>query len=89
MSFTSKTHVRLRGLVGAVRFAWIPAVCALVVALASEDPRGRLLAAALGLASLALGVAVHAREIVLGRAARRAAAGAVPPTTGEWLAALR
>ncbi len=88
MSFTSKTHVRLRGLVGAVRFAWIPAVCALVVALASEDPRGRLLAALLGLALLALGVAVHAQEIVLGRRAARAAQ-AVPPTTGEWLAALR
>ena len=88
MSFTSKTHVRLRGLVGAVRFAWIPAVCALVVALASEDPRGRLLAAALGLASLALGVAVHAREIVLGMRAGRAVQS-LPPTTGEWLAALR
>ena len=67
MKTTSTLHTRLAGLAGAVRFAWIPIVCALVVAVASQHTRGRALAAALALLSLAIGLVMHAGEIVLGR----------------------
>ena len=84
----SAGRVRLRALVGAVRFAWIPFVCAVVVALSSEEPRGKALALALAVASLALGVAAHGRELVLGRPERRAREEP-PMSTGEWMARLR
>jgi ribosomal protein S18 acetylase RimI-like enzyme len=89
MSLASGIRVRLRGLAGAVRFAWIPIVCAAVVALASEQPRGRALATVLAFVSLGLGLAVHTREIILGRRAERRPPSAMPPDTGEWMAALR
>jgi diamine N-acetyltransferase len=85
----SGLRVRLVGLAGAVRFAWIPAVCALVVAVASEEPHGRVLALALAIASVCLGLAVHAREIILGRPLRRVVPKEPPMSTGEWMARLR
>ena len=82
MSVPPNVRVRLQGLVGAFRFAWIPFFCALVIALASEQPRGKEIALALAVASLCLGVAVHAREIVAGRRSP-----SVPRmSTGEWMA---
>jgi hypothetical protein len=63
----SSGRIRLRGLVDALVFARIPAFCALIVAVASPHPNGRLLAISLGLASLCLGVAAHAPEVILGR----------------------
>ena len=53
---TTSTSVRLAGIAGAIRFAWIPIVCALVVAIASEHAHGRALAAAIALLSLAIGL---------------------------------
>jgi hypothetical protein len=84
---TAELRIRLQGVTGALRFAWIPFVCALVVALASEDPRGRTLALALAVASICLGLGVHAREIVLGRP--RPARREPSFSTGEWMARLR
>jgi ribosomal protein S18 acetylase RimI-like enzyme len=89
MSFPSKIRVRVRGLVAALRFAWIPATCAVVIATASEEPRGRMLGLTIVLISLCLGLAVHAREIVLGRPLTKRASLEDVPTTAEWLAALR
>ena len=63
MSFVLNHHNRLRALAAAVRFAWIPIGCAVVVAIASRHPNGRALALALVLPALCLGVAVHAREL--------------------------
>jgi hypothetical protein len=74
MSYTPIRN-RLRGLAAAVRFSWIPVLCAGVVAVASEDPRGRMLALWIAVASLCLGFAAHIREIVQGRPARRASPG--------------
>jgi hypothetical protein len=70
---SSGARTRLNGLIDALVFARIPAFCALVVALASEYPNGRLLALSLGVGSLCLGVAAHTGEILLGRAAAMAA----------------
>lgn len=84
---TSALRIRLHGLGGALRFAWIPFVCALVVALASEDPRGRTLALVLAVASICFGLGVHAREIVLGRP--RPARREPSFSTGVWMARLR
>lgn len=66
MSLTPIDRTRLRGLAGALRVAWIPVACAVVVAVASEHPHGRALALALLLPALALGVAAHWREIFTG-----------------------
>jgi hypothetical protein len=47
----------------------IPVVCATVIAVVSEEPRGRALAIAIALAAIACGLAFHARELVFGRMA--------------------
>jgi GNAT superfamily N-acetyltransferase len=62
----SALTIRFRALRHALRLVMIPFVCALVIALVSEDPRGRALALVLAFASLAFGIAMHAREILLG-----------------------
>ena len=89
MSSQSNLRTHLQGIAGALRFAWIPTLCAVVVALASEDARGRQYGIALAVASLVLGVAFHAREILRGRAARRRTSGEVPTSTAEWMLRLR
>ena len=89
MSSQSNFRTHLQGIAGALRFAWIPTLCAVVIAVASEDARGRLYALALAVASLVLGVAFHAREILRGRAARRRTPGEAPASTGEWMMRLR
>jgi len=66
-TIVAAARARLQGLVGALRFAWIPIFCATIIAIASEHPRGRGLAIALAIASLAIGLVAHAREIVFGR----------------------
>jgi ribosomal protein S18 acetylase RimI-like enzyme len=63
---SSAIAVRLRALRHALRLMMIPIVCALVVAVVSEDPRGRLLALVLAFASAAFGIVVNGREILLG-----------------------
>jgi len=65
----------------------IPLVCALVIAIASEDPRGRTLAIILARASIGFGLAVHGRSLVRGQRDR-----GIPNdylTTDEWMARLR
>ena len=90
MSRTPNIRGRFRGLVAAVRFAFIPILCAVVVAVASEDPRGKALALGIGLAVLGFGIAVHAQEIVAGRAVEpRARTTHRLVSTGEWLASER
>ena len=79
----------LRGLGAALRFSMIPILCAAVVALASEDPRGRLLALLAGLAALVLGLGVNAREILGRRTRRPRGTVRAPLTTGEWMARVR
>jgi hypothetical protein len=62
-------------------------VCALVIAVASEDPRGRTLAIILALASIGFGLAVRGRSLVRGPRDR-----GIPNdylTTDEWMARLR
>jgi disulfide bond formation protein DsbB len=85
---TSTFQTRLTGLAGAVRFAWIPMICALVVAIASPLTSGRVLAAALALLSLAIGVAVHAREIALGQPLRVLSGPALEELDAEWAKAI-
>ena len=89
MSTESKLRVRLQGIAGALRFAFIPALCALAVAIASESRRGDVYALALGAASVVLGVVYHAREILSGRPARPEAGGTTPMSEGEWMLRLR
>ena len=67
MSQSFVRNVRLSGLVEAFRFARIPLFCAAVVALLSAEPFGRMLAIGLGLAFVASGIALNAREIFGGR----------------------
>lgn len=89
MSVSSQLHTRIGGVLGALRFAWIPALCAGVIVLGSEQAAGRLIAAAVAFAAFCLGVTVHASEIFLGRSARQRPEGPPPRynSTGEWLAA--
>lgn len=68
---TTAFRARLRGVAAALRFSRLPLICAVIVALASTDPRGRALAIILGAAVLIGGFALQAREIFLGRPARR------------------
>ena len=79
--------VRLRGVAGAFRLVMIPLVCAIVIALASEDPRGRALAIVLAAVAIGFGFAVQGRAIFQGRTGSR-----IPNdrllTTGEWMARL-
>ena len=84
----SSLRARLAGLAGAVRFSWIPIVCALVVAIASEHTRGRALAAALALLSFAIGLVMHAREIVLGESRPAAIEAAREEIDAEWMKAV-
>lgn len=86
ISQTRVLRARLAGLAGAVRFSWIPIVCALVVAVASQHTRGRALAAALAILSLVIGLVMHARQIVLGQPARRGAR--LEEIEAEWLKAI-
>lgn len=89
MSIESNFRTHLRGIAGALRFAWIPTLCALVVALASEDPRGKVYALVLAVASLVVGVVFHAREIIRGRPARRVTTGEMPISEEQWTVSLR
>ena len=57
-------RTRLRAVVDAVRMVMIPLVCAIVIAVASEDPRGRALAIAMVFVSLGFGLLVNGRAIV-------------------------
>jgi disulfide bond formation protein DsbB len=83
-----KIPVRLQGLIGAVRFALIPMACALLVAVASEHPRGRTIALILAILSVIFGAVVHGREILLGRPLP--SSGAAPPySEDEWMRLLR
>ena len=77
--------VRFRGIAAALRFSLIPIVCAMVVALASEDPRGKVLAAATALAVFCFGLAMHAREALTGRPTRPHAPAQPPVGTGEGM----
>jgi GNAT superfamily N-acetyltransferase len=72
---------RLRALGDAARYMMIPLICALVIAVVSEDPRGRWLALILAAAFIVFGIAVYFREIVFGRRTTMA--------TGEWQGASR
>ncbi len=63
----SSTSSRLVGLLAALRFAWLPAVVAVAITVASADPRGRLLAAIAFAAILVTGFALNARRILTGR----------------------
>ena len=85
----SASGIRLRALADAVRFVMIPLVCAIVIAIASEDPRGRTLAVVLALASLGFGLVIHGRRIVFGESAGDQTPNDSPMSTGEWLASLR
>lgn len=72
MRATSTSHPpasrgRLRALAAAVRLAWIPIACAVVLAIAGGHPQARALVVALLLPALGLGLAAHAREIFTGR----------------------
>ena len=67
MLHTSSVSVRLRGFTAAARVARIPVICALVVALASDAAISRAIAVVVAIAAVMLGVALHAREIFLGR----------------------
>jgi disulfide bond formation protein DsbB len=87
-SQTPSLSARLAGLAGAVRFSWIPIVCALVVAIASQHTRGRALAAALALLSLAIGFVMHAREIVLGQPQPTRIGAAREEIDAEWMKAV-
>ena len=68
MSRVLTGQVRLRGLRVALHFARLPVVCAGLIALTSEPPRGRVIAAAIALVVSGLGMVIHARQLVLGRA---------------------
>ena len=73
-SATGAVGVRLLALIQAVRLAMIPLVCAVVIALVSADPRGRVLALIVAVASVVFGVGLQMRAIVFGpphRANRR------------------
>lgn len=85
---TTSLDVRLAGIAGAIRFAWIPIVCALVVAIASEHAHGRALAAAIALLSLAIGLAVHAREIVLAEPLGAPGGAGREELDAEWVRAV-
>ena len=88
-TLASASRIRLRAFVNAVRLVMIPLVCALVIAVASEDPRGRTLALALAVASLGFGVVVHGRAIVFGRPQQKQVPQDASLSTGEWMARLR
>ena len=88
MSSFTALYVRARGVARALRFAAVPLICAAVVAFVNPQLVGRLIALAVGAATFALGVGVHAHEIVLGRVPARRAAEE-PTTTAEWLLASR
>jgi diamine N-acetyltransferase len=85
----STGRVRFRAVRDAVRFVMIPLICALVIAAASEDPRGRALAITLVVASLVFGVIVHAREIFLGRPRGNGMPNDLPMNSAEWMARRR
>lgn len=81
VSHSPMVRGRLRGLAAALRFSFIPLFCALVVAVASQDPRGRTLALWIAAGLLCLGVAVHIHEIVFGSSTRPPS-----PWVGAWSA---
>jgi GNAT superfamily N-acetyltransferase len=86
-SFASASWRGVRIVGDAMRLVMIPLVCALVIAVASEDPRGRTLAIILALASIGFGLAVRGRSLVRGQRDR-----GIPNdylTTDEWMARLR
>ena len=65
---------RVRALGEAARLMMIPLICALVIAVVSEDPRGRWLGLILAAAFVIFGIALHFRDIVFGPRRDRAAA---------------
>jgi ribosomal protein S18 acetylase RimI-like enzyme len=79
---------RLRAVANALRLVMIPLVCAVVVAVASEDPRGRALAIVLAVVAVGFGFVVHRRAIIRGRTGGRVPNDR-PLTTGEWMARVR
>lgn len=85
----SALRVRLAALLRGVRIAMIPLVCALVIAAASEDPRGRVLGIILAVVSVLFGVGVQLPAIVSGQMRREGGAGGMVASTGEWTARLR
>jgi hypothetical protein len=62
---------RLRAIGDAFRLVMIPVICALVIALVSEDPRGVIIALALASAFVVFGIAVQHREILFGHSLPR------------------
>ncbi|HET7456110.1 MAG TPA: hypothetical protein VFJ74_00540 [Gemmatimonadaceae bacterium] len=90
MSTSTNLRTHLRGLLGAIQFAWIPVICAAAIAVATEQTIGRAIAGAVALAALVLGVAMHASEIFLGRGTTPAGRKSEAPfSTGEWMARVR
>lgn len=85
---TGEVGVRLGALAHAVRLVLIPLACAVIIAAVSEDPRGRVLALMLAIASVVFGICLQLRAIVFGSAPRRREPNDVPRTTGEWMARL-
>ena len=85
---TPRTRPIGRAVVDALRFVMIPLVCALVIAIASEDSRGRVLAIGLALVSVGFGLVVQSRTIIVGRPSGRAPEEPVM-STAEWMAKLR
>jgi hypothetical protein len=62
---------RLRALGSAFRLVMIPVICALVIALVSENPRGVTIALTLAAGFVLFGLAVQSREILFARSLPR------------------
>jgi hypothetical protein len=53
------SRMRLNAVADALRMVMIPLVCAIVIAIASEDPRGRTLAVTVAFVSVGFGLVVN------------------------------
>jgi GNAT superfamily N-acetyltransferase len=80
---------RLGALGRGLRLVMIPLVCALMIAIVSEDPRGRGLALILAAAAVLFGIGSQLKAIVFGTALRRRTPNELPRDTAEWMARLR
>jgi GNAT superfamily N-acetyltransferase len=86
---TSASRTGLRAVFGGLRFVMIPLICALVIAVASQDSRGRAFAIALAIASIVFGLAVQLRELARGRSSAERVPNDSPGDAGAWMARLR
>jgi GNAT superfamily N-acetyltransferase len=80
---------RLGALARGLRVVMIPLVCALMIAVASEDPRGRALALVLAAAAVVFGIGIQMKAIIFGTAPRRRVPNEGLRSTAEWMARLR